>query len=156
MTKNTLLRGLPFLLSLALAGCGDAPFCGNDVHEPNNGAFGATPTTSLALMAWSDDDLVLCPGDEDWFAWTAPSLKGGVFVARWELEQGDIEIQAFDANGESLGFPGGNPDGGSVNAWVSSPEQVPMQGTVRVERVDEGLEPLGYSLQVELDSCCNN
>ncbi|MCP4868714.1 MAG: hypothetical protein GY898_08350 [Proteobacteria bacterium] len=133
-----------------------SPLCGDDAYEPNDTAVGAKATTNDTTLSWEDLDLVLCPGDDDWFAWRAPSLYGGSFLAQWDPDHGEIEIQALAAQQNDLGFPGGNPEGGSASAWVSSPEETSSNGFVRLRRADDGDEPMSYSLSIDLDICCND
>lgn len=76
------------------------PECLNDVFDDagDNSAF-ATPTD---IEPGSFDELILCPGDIDIYRLDVEAGTVVTFDARFSREEGDIELQLFLPDGETL------------------------------------------------------
>ena len=151
------MRHAPLLALFVLAACGpalpggsagpDAPTCGDDAHAPNGSQEEAAATVETGEWSWVDPDVVLCPGAEDWFAWSAQDgdcWPG--FDARWDDGLGDLDLTVLDAGGSVIAGPATDWDGGRTGASGE-----PGEGFVRVRRLDEGAEPLSYELHINVD-----
>jgi len=148
----------PLLLVLLLAACTPslpggpgsgtpgAPQCGEDVFAPNGGLETAAAIIEPGTWSWEDDDLVLCPGAEDWFAWSVVSDCLPGFHVFWDAGAGDLDVQTWDADGNATGDLATDWDEGRTMASGDS-----EQGFVRIRRADGGDQPLAYRLTVSVD-----
>jgi len=94
-------------------GGGPAPAC-TDAAEPNDGRTAARAATGTV------SDLRICASDSDWFA---PTAAGTVRI-EFAHASGDLDLEAYDANGTRLTVSQGTADSEQVT--------VPAGGSVRV------------------------
>lgn len=150
------MRHAPLLALLLLTACGPAlpggsggpgaPDCGDDAYGPNGSLEEAAATVDSGEWSWQDDDLVLCPDAEDWFAWEVVTDCAPAFHLSWDGALGDLDVQTFDDDGAVTGDLATDWDTGRTIAYGES-----EAGFTRVRRVDGGGEPLSYELIIEVD-----
>jgi len=150
------MRHAPLLALLLLCACGPAlpggsgsppgSSCGDDAYAPNGSLETATPTVTEDEFSWQDDDVVLCPGAEDWFSWSVQSDCLPSFRLDWDPALGELDARTFDDEGAETGDLATDWDTGRTMAHGDT-----EQGFARVRRVDGGSEPLPYELIVEVD-----
>lgn len=85
-----------------------------DSREPNNARTAAQPATGTI------EGLRICAADDDWFKITS----GGSVRVEFRHADGDLDIEAFDANGTRVGQSNGTSDSEQVT--------VPAGGSLRV------------------------
>lgn len=85
----------------------DEPLCGEDAHEPNNRADGAT---DLGLDG--DDSLtiagVVCGDDWDYFSFSLDDVSNVEVELDWDGE-GDLAVAVLGSDGDVLDSAGGDP-----------------------------------------------
>jgi hypothetical protein len=136
-----LLVLLAFALGCPAPDDGPAPelSCDDDAFEPNSDQAGATPTIDSMEDQWRAEDLVLCPGDEDWFSFDIDTGSAGMFGAMWDDSSAQIDVQVFDEDGREVGALGTEWAEGRATAYSGD-----GCGAVRVRRMDPGQEPVPY------------
>ena len=106
---------------------------GADAFEPNNNAGEAEPYVSPAMAG------TLCNGDEDWFLVPSrPSETVTAIISGGVPGTLQIRTQAGQVLGSGMSLPGGGFGAVAVN----------VTGAVYVRIVDNGPNPLNYSLAV--------
>ena len=149
------MRHAPALALLLLTACGPAlpagsgglgaPECGDDTFAPNGSQEEAAGILEPGTWSWEDDDLVLCPGAEDWFAWEVVSDCSPAFHLYWDGGAGDLDAQTFDLGGNETGELATDWDTGRTIAYGET-----ERGFIRVRRLDVG-ELLSYRMVIEVD-----
>jgi len=76
------------------------PTCLNDTFDET--ADNGSPSRATVVESDQLDDLVLCPGDEDWYALTVEAGTIITFDARFQHLAGDIEMQLYLEDGQTL------------------------------------------------------
>jgi hypothetical protein len=92
--------------------------CSDDGFERNN-----TLATAAALGAGTQDGLMVCPGDDDYFS---VASSAGTFRASIQFihAQGDLDMELLSASGSVLSSSTGSGDSETVQADLSSDQTV--------------------------------
>jgi len=103
----------------SLSGGGTGGGTCTDSFEPNNAL-----TTPRAVAAGTTNGLKICAGDTDYYSFAAARTV----TIRFTHAQGDLDLEAFDSTGRSLGKSEGTTDSETFN--------VPAGGKVKVYGYD--------------------
>jgi hypothetical protein len=120
---------------------------GDDAQEPNDSAFEAMPVEDLERFDGS-----VCPGDEDWFAFTITEPTWvGIFV-RHDGIQGDLDFELRDAE-SGVGNLAAIADGDDVDysTLEAIHRRLTLPGTYKVRvHLESGEGAVGYEIRFDL------
>ena len=136
--------GNVYSLELEHAQTGVNPCSPDDGHEENDAAFNATP---IRLPPEGEaevrPDLILCPGDEDWFAVEVPAGEALEARIKFDHDQGDLELELLDAQLDLVDSSSGAGDGEIVRI-----EQVGADAVFYVRIYGSGGAGADYQLEI--------